>query len=246
VICSGCGALTWVREKKGALKDNAFTMCCQKGKVIISPLPPIPPLLYDLVNTRNAPFNHFLSKIRAYNCSFQMASSTANIDQVNGLSSFRVLGNVCHRMGPLIHEPGEVPKFAQLYILDLDTQLQIMHGIFNEDLDLPIGRNVIIPKIPMAPSDTNIPFTFTRRQFPINLAFAMTINKSQGQTLKSVGVYLPKPCFAHGQLYVALSRVGDDNAIHVMAANPTGAPVGEGMFTNNVVFIEILSPSPTQ
>ena len=37
---------------------------------------------------------------------------------------------------------------------------------------------------------------------------ASQINKAQGQTLRCVGVHLPKPCFAHGQLYVAASRVG--------------------------------------
>ena len=35
----------------------------------------------------------------------------------------------------------------------------------------------------------------------------MTINKSQGQTLQNVGVWLNDTCFAHGQLYVAMSRV---------------------------------------
>ncbi|KAK1343257.1 hypothetical protein QTO34_016035 [Cnephaeus nilssonii] len=38
-------------------------------------------------------------------------------------------------------------------------------------------------------------------------AFAMTINKSQGQTLDRVGIFLPEPIFRHGQLYVAFSRV---------------------------------------
>ena len=43
----------------------------------------------------------------------------------------------------------------------------------------------------------------------------MTINKSQGQTLSRVGIYLNAPCFAHGELYVALSRARSFDDVHV-------------------------------
>lgn len=79
-----------------------------------------------------------------------------------------------------------------------------------------IGKLVLIPRINITPSDSNLPIDFTRRQFPVKLAFAMTINKSQGQTFEKVGIYLPRPCFSHGQLYVACSRVGSATGVTIM------------------------------
>uniref|UniRef100_A0A8I6XYF2 ATP-dependent DNA helicase n=1 Tax=Hordeum vulgare subsp. vulgare TaxID=112509 RepID=A0A8I6XYF2_HORVV len=61
------------------------------------------------------------------------------------------------------------------------------------------------------------PFCFKRKQFPVRLSFAMTINKSQGQTIPNVGVYLPEPVFSHGQLCVALSRATATTNIKVLA-----------------------------
>lgn len=79
------------------------------------------------------------------------------------------------------------------------------------------GQVVSIPRIPLKCNDTSLPFHFYRRQFPVQLAYCMTINKAQGQTGRRVGVYLPQPVFAHGQLYVAYSRVGSPQDIRVMA-----------------------------
>ena len=62
-----------------------------------------------------------------------------------------------------------------------------------------VGRIVLIPKIQMQPADSNeYGFEWQRYQFPVRVAFAMTIHKSQGQTLKKVVVWLQEPCFGHG------------------------------------------------
>ncbi|CAG9840254.1 unnamed protein product [Diabrotica balteata] len=59
--------------------------------------------------------------------------------------------------------------------------------------------------------------TFKQIQLPIRLAFAITVNKSQGQTMSICGLDLSTPCFLHGQLYVACSRVGKPSSLFVLA-----------------------------
>jgi hypothetical protein len=54
--------------------------------------------------------------------------------------------------------------------------------------------------------NSGLPFTFARKQFLLRQAYAMTINKSQGQTLSHVGLHIIDDVFSHGQLYVAFSR----------------------------------------
>ncbi|KAF8087130.1 hypothetical protein N665_0598s0014 [Sinapis alba] len=61
-----------------------------------------------------------------------------------------------------------------------------------------VGETVSIPRLLITPSDTRLPFKMRRRQLPLAVAFEMTINKSQGQSLSEVGLFLPRPVFSHG------------------------------------------------
>ena len=74
----------------------------------------------------------------------------------------------------------------------------------------------------------------------------MTINKSQGQSFNSVGVYLPEPVFGHGQLYVALTRVRNHENVKVWVKDDhyQGKMLQNGKirtFTKNVVIQELLN-----
>jgi ATP-dependent DNA helicase PIF1 len=120
----------------------------------------------------------------------------------------------------------------------------LVNNMFNRTLELKLahgpnkGKCITIPRIPFTTRE-DYPFSFTRVQFPIKLAFGITANKSQGQTMKKIGVFLDQPFFSHGQLYVATSRVGSSE--HVKFAVENGMFRGvEGTYTDNVVFPECL------
>ena len=72
---------------------------------------------------------------------------------------------------------------------------------------------------------TDLPFQFKILQFPIRLAFAITINKAQGQSIEKCGIDLNTDCFFRGQLYVACSRVGKSDNLFICTDNGTAKNV---------------------
>lgn len=100
-----------------------------------------------------------------------------------------------------------------------------------------VGEKVFIHRITLVHKDPNLPFIFKRTQFPIQLCYAMTINKSQGQSLNKIGVYLPEPIFSHGQLYVALSRATSPHGLKILMKQQENAPPN---VTKNIVYRDFL------
>jgi ATP-dependent DNA helicase PIF1 len=67
-------------------------------------------------------------------------------------------------------------------------------------------NKVIIPRLIITPSDKHLPLKIVRKQYPILVSLAMTINKSQGQSLLKVRLYLPR-LFSHMDNYIWLFHV---------------------------------------
>ena len=131
---------------------------------------------------------------------------------------------------------------ARMIVQDLGENL-ITAKIISESHN---GDIVTIPRIDLEPSDVNLPFILKRRprQFPVIPAFAMTINKIQGQTFDHVGIQLAEPVFAHGQLYVALSRARNPANIKIVVTRTEqqGQLIAGyyAVYTQNIVYREVI------
>lgn len=105
-------------------------------------------------------------------------------------------------------------------------EARLLGGDFN-------GQLRVIPRIKLSSAESQLSFILTRKQFPVRLCFAMTINKSQGQSFDIVGVDLRSMVFSHGQFYVAMSRVSNPAGLFVLLPP-------ESRTTYNIVWPEIL------
>ena len=108
-------------------------------------------------------------------------------------------------------------------------------------------RSVFMPDL-----NSRSEIEFKRMQLPFRLAFSITINRSQGQTFDRIGLRLNSPVFAHGQLYVAFSRVRSRNCIQCQITDiPSGhkqqgyVPGYPGVYTKNIVYESVLCKQPT-
>ena len=90
-------------------------------------------------------------------------------------------------------------KLVVEQLLDNVIVCKILSGKFK-------SQEVLIPRITLY-SDDQLPIQFKRKQFPLRLAFSLSISKSQGQSFERLGIYLANRLFTHGLLYVAMSRV---------------------------------------
>ena len=131
---------------------------------------------------------------------------------------------------PPLHSPPQLCTGTGLSVKRLTKrdnviEATILNGKFKED-------DILLPRIPTIPTD--MPFQLERLQFPMRIAFVMTISKAPGQSLQVRGLDLETSRFSHGQLYVACSRVGKPSNLRVYA------PGGSTIYSNVLACVNII------
>ena len=107
-VCNYCRAKKWDNEPPG--------VCCSNGKVQLATFQEPPQSLKNLLTGSTSDSKHFLQHIQKYNSAFQMTSFGAKfVTQGGFMPTFKVQGQVYHRIGSLLPEDNENCQFLQIY-----------------------------------------------------------------------------------------------------------------------------------
>ena len=115
----------------------------------------------------------------------------------------------------------------------------MLHKLNAQDDDK--NKILILPRISIRYGGKQFQFGLTRLEFPLKVAFALTMNRAQGQPATKLGMLLPKS--VHGQIYVAFSRCGNPNNICAWAEEEQSTERGycsDKKYVKNVVFRQII------
>nr|XP_046472567.1 uncharacterized protein LOC124214346 [Neodiprion pinetum] len=139
--CPHCHALKFKTEPPG--------MCCSSGKVQLPAIETPPEPLNGLLIGTDPDSNLFLKSIRTFNSCFQMTSFGATEiirnNAINGQqfnSTFKIKGQIYHKVGSLLPMPNGSPKFLQIYFMGgEDARVDARCGYNN--LDSFFARRIV-------------------------------------------------------------------------------------------------------
>lgn len=189
--------------------QKKFTLCCNNGKIKLPDMKKPPTYIKELLLGETQDAKLFYKFSRKINSAVSFCSITSkNTLQFNSNPhqiappSLLINGNIHHNLGSIYRDPNDTApvRNMQTYFCDpqFDVQMsqeqetEVQKIIYKAPLKLRVltgplqGEEVILPHLDLIPSDPTLPIKFSRRQFPIKISYAMTINKSQGQSLKNV------------------------------------------------------------
>ncbi|KAF8100721.1 hypothetical protein N665_0218s0059 [Sinapis alba] len=163
VLCRSCKALLWNAEAIGGQTNRVnkeFTLCCQRGRVRLPTVrEPLSPMLELLESPK------FRPHIRIANSLLAFTSMSAQIDHsvtgTTGPFTFRVHGQIIHRIGSLFPEDGNNPEYLQLYIFNTDNEIKNRkRALTKGSSSLALEDNIIVQLIEMLDINNHLAKTF--------------------------------------------------------------------------------------
>ncbi len=110
-----------------------FSLCCENGKVLLPNLLATPQELEVLLTSKESSAVKFRDQIHMYNLVLAFTLLSAKVDEsITGgprSYSFRIQGELYHKIGSLCPVEGQRPQFAQLYIHDTKCEHQNRHVV---------------------------------------------------------------------------------------------------------------------
>jgi len=125
----------WIKERSAKSRNNnpQFSLCCENGKVLLPNLPATLQELEVLLTNKKSNVVKFRDQIRMYNSVLAFTSLGAKVDEsvTRGPRpySFRIQGELYHKIESLCPAKGQWPQFAQLYIHDTKHERQNRHAV---------------------------------------------------------------------------------------------------------------------
>jgi hypothetical protein len=180
-------------------------------------------------NSTRLPAGHV---VRRGNLSEEEMQNMSKQSVPSGVLELKV-GDVCLVISPVCVEEGGICNNTRVRIEAIHPNLKVIRV-------KPIGPNSSsywLPRRWYRNVDMGKHGVIDRLQFQLQLAFAMTVHKAQGQTLDFAALDCTSPCFAHGQLYVALSRVRRSDSIVFYNSRVEN---GAGVVCLNIVYRSLL------
>ena len=258
VSCPSCNALVWNAEAVGNETQKAprkFSICCQQGRVKLPPVREPPSPLKELLETPS-----FRLQIRIANGMLAFTSMGANIDRTvtgtPGTFTFRINGQIIHRIGSLLPEDGNEPQFLQLYIVDTANEVQNRKkAITGGSSEISIPDDLIVQLINMVDEHNELAKTFRNARDRVNSSnteeFRITFVK---QKQRGRQYDLPSADEIGGLLFgdqsanpsskdlvveyrsSGLQRISDLHPLYMTLQYPLLFPYGESGYTENIPY----------